>query len=756
MIRLHEIHKIYSQGKVGFHALKDVSLYFERNEHVVVYGKSGCGKTTLLNIIAGLDKPSSGEMVIEDKMTTKFSEVEWDYFRNHKIGFIFQQFNLIEHLPVLENVSIAAKIGGANRKEAAQKALDMLKRVGLEKHIYKLPSQLSGGERQRVGIARALINDPEVILSDEPTGALDKKTGKAIMDLIQSISKDKLVITVTHNLELAKAYATRMIELKDGRVVHDSNPDVKKVKISFKKEKHNKTLSFIEGIRLAIYNIKARKWRTFLVSFGLSLGIVGLLLIHALFTTIRSGFESEGQALRDNTELTIYQDHEENYAPFEYIENLKNDHPFFTDVSYRPNYRLNIEGNLTTGSMYRDQVPVNLFIGKPQNEQVLSLYDNLIADGRLPENENEFVLTIEQVRNFYSPHLQLSEEELWNRAKENVFLISTNYEYRPEWAEWELNPLEACYAVENWSENPDDLSDEFTQRFGSFDDHMDTLSPYRQTPYTSVSSDGTTKITYFCENYDELNWRLSFEEPKETAELKLVGIIADSNINNAIFYPDFLESIDYQPASHYAHDNHYSTDNAVRLIAYLDQEHINDKASIIRTLEADGFIVRETTATSFNYFAGLTTLFTYIAQFIFSAIVGIAVFTAGLMLLMVLYISVVERTKEIGLIRAMGGTRRSVRTIFVGETTLIGLLAGIISISFTMILVVLGNNVFNEQISNLINSYFDVTTPERLFTVEFRLLLYAIGGSIIIAMISGWVPSVLAGKKEPIEALRND
>lgn len=748
MIKLHEIHKIYTQGKVGFHALKDVSLYFEKNEHVIIYGKSGCGKTTLLNIIAGLDKPSSGEMVIEDKMTTKFNEVEWDYFRNHKIGFIFQQFNLIEHLPVLENVAIAAKIGGLNHTEARNKSISMLKKVGLEAHIHKLPTQLSGGERQRVGIARALINDPEIILSDEPTGALDKKTGKAIMDLIQSISKDKLIITVTHNMALAKAYATRMIELKDGRVINDSNPLSKKVKITFKKEKHKKSLSFIEAIRLSLYNIKARKWRTFLVSFGLSLGIVGLLLINALFTTIRSGLESEGQSLRDNPELSITKAYESHLTADDYIDDIDTSYPFFTDITYRPNYSLNIEKNITTDNVYRDKIQLNTYIGHPTHQQILSIYDNMIGDGRLPQHDDEFVLTINQAQQLYSPHLQLSTEELWERAKENTYLISTNYAYQPLRG---TGQLDACYTIENWSQNADDLPNDFFERFGDYASHIDTLSPYRDSPYTSNQD-----ITYFCDDYDRLEWTIDYNTIRSESALTLVGIIADNHINNAIFHRDFLKNIDYQPSAYYPSNDDQDLYSSIRLIGYLNQEHIEDKANIIRNLESQGYSVRETTATNFNYFAGLTTLFTYIAQFIFSAIVGIAVFTAGLMLLMVLYISVVERTKEIGLLRAIGGTRKSVRLIFVGETTIIGFIAGIISILFTLVLILLGNHVLNEQISSLINRYFDIVTPDQIFTIDFKLMLYAIGGSIIIAMISGYIPSVLAGRKEPIEALRND
>ncbi len=297
MIKLNEVHKVYLQGKVGFHALKDLNLYFEKGETVVVYGPSGCGKTTLLNILGGLDNPTSGDMVIDSKLTTTFIEKEWDYFRNHRIGFIFQAFNLIEHLPIIENVALSLKLAGTSDKESKKQAIELLEKVGLGNHLSKLPTELSGGERQRVAIARALINDPDIILADEPTGALDMKTGTEIMDLIKSISEEKLVIIVTHNKKIARKYSTRMIELVDGKVTKDTDPKDQKVDIIRTRERNKKKLKFREAIRLAYYNIKGKLWRTLLVALGLSVGIVGLILIDAFFNSIRMGIEQQDTVL---------------------------------------------------------------------------------------------------------------------------------------------------------------------------------------------------------------------------------------------------------------------------------------------------------------------------------------------------------------------------------------------------------------------------------------------------------------------------
>ncbi len=741
MIKLHEIHKIYTQGKTGFHALKDVSLYFEKNEAVFVYGKSGCGKTTLLNLIAGLDQPSSGEMAINGKLTSQFKESEWDYFRNHNIGFIFQQFNLIEQLPVLENVAINAKISGNSHTKSKKMALEMLKKVGLEKHAKKTPRELSGGERQRVGIARALINDPDIILADEPTGALDKKTGTEIMDLIKSISKGKLLIVVTHDLSMAKRYATRMIELRDGKVVSDSEPKDQKVKLTFKREKHRKSLSFKEGIRLAFFNMKARAWRSTLVAMGLAIGIIGLILINSLFITIRTSLTEQGELLRDNPELTILYRDDSFSSREEFVETLKTDYPYWSDISYSPNFSLSIVENETTQNPLINPLNLSRLTATPQSAQIRSLYDDFIGDGRFPENESEFALTLSQAQNLFSPDARLTRNEIWERVQGNEYKIATNFQYRPDESMMDANE---CQFVEDWDGEEASLPEGFFEDFENSSDlesHMETLSIYRDEPIEFQNR------TYFCDDYTQVLWHNDYNNPTNFETLTLVGIIDEGVFGNALFHEDFLMSIDTQ--------EHYY-EMQFKAIGYLDSEHIDEKASIIRSIEDDGFLVRETTTPQFNLLSGLSVLFTYIIQFVFSAIAAIAVITAGLMLLMILYISVLERTREIGLIRSLGGTRKDVRNIFVGETTMIGLFAALISIAVSLIIILFSNVVFPEQLFNFLSQYYRNLPEGPLFTVNIRLMAYAIVGSVVIAVISGLIPSIIAGKKQPIEALRND
>ena len=289
MLELKNINKSYKTGDFVQHALNDVSLKFRKCEFVAILGSSGSGKTTLLNILGGLDRYDSGDLIINNKSTKKFKSVEWDYYRNNCVGFIFQSYNLISHISVLENVEMALILSGYKKKDRKVKALEALDKVGLKDHAHKKPNQLSGGQMQRVAIARALVNDPEIILADEPTGALDSVTSVQIMDLIKEIAKDKLVIMVTHNPELAEDYATRVIELKDGKILSDSKPvkdkENSKDKVTIKKT----VLGYGAALKLSFNNIKTKKGRTFLTSFAASIGIIGI----ALILSLSNGFQKK-------------------------------------------------------------------------------------------------------------------------------------------------------------------------------------------------------------------------------------------------------------------------------------------------------------------------------------------------------------------------------------------------------------------------------------------------------------------------------
>ncbi len=306
VIEIKKISKIYNTEGFSQKALDNVSVNFRRHEFASILGPSGSGKTTFLNIIGGLDEYTSGDIIVNEISTKKFKDRDWDSYRNHRVGFIFQSYNLISHQTILKNVELALTLSGISKKERKEKAKKALKEVGLEQHINKRPNQLSGGQMQRVAIARALINDPEIILADEPTGALDSDTSVQIMDLLKKISKDKLVIMVTHNPELAEKYSSRIINIKDGKIVSDSDPYDGKINTkeqdSVASNKSKKTkMSFLTALSLSFNNLMTKKARTILVSVAGSIGIIGIALILAVST----GFQNYVDSIQEDT-LTSY------------------------------------------------------------------------------------------------------------------------------------------------------------------------------------------------------------------------------------------------------------------------------------------------------------------------------------------------------------------------------------------------------------------------------------------------------------------
>ena len=299
MLELKNIKKHYTVGDTVTKALDGVSVAFRKTEFVSILGTSGSGKTTLLNIIGGLDNYDSGDLIINGTSTKSFKDSDWDAYRNNSIGFIFQSYNLITHLGIIDNVELGMTLSGISKEERKQKAIDALTRVGLKDHMHKKPNQLSGGQMQRVAIARALANDPDILLCDEPTGALDSETSVQIMELIKGLSKEKLVIMVTHNPELAHEYANRIIEVSDGKVKSDSNPHIEGEKGALFEFKRTK-MSFATALRLSFNNIRTKKGRTFLTAFASSIGIISIAVVLSLST----GFQAQ---INDTQSKTLAQ-----------------------------------------------------------------------------------------------------------------------------------------------------------------------------------------------------------------------------------------------------------------------------------------------------------------------------------------------------------------------------------------------------------------------------------------------------------------
>lgn len=307
MLQLKDIVKTYETGDLKQDALKGVSISFRENEFISILGQSGSGKTTMLNIIGGLDRYTSGDLVINGVSTKKYRDGDWDYYRNNSIGFVFQSYNLIPHQSVLANVELALTLAGVSKRERRQRAIEVLKKVGLSDHIHKKPNQMSGGQMQRVAIARALINNPDILLADEPTGALDSETSLQIMELLKEIAKDKLVIMVTHNPELAEQYSTRIVKLLDGRIVSDSNPCRESEDAAEPQKRKKISMSFFTALSLSFHNLRTKKGRTLLTAFAGSIGIIGIALILSISTGIQSYVNSIQRDTLSSYPITIQQ-----------------------------------------------------------------------------------------------------------------------------------------------------------------------------------------------------------------------------------------------------------------------------------------------------------------------------------------------------------------------------------------------------------------------------------------------------------------
>ncbi len=306
MLKLSNIVKTYDMANKPVHALKGVSIAFRPSEFVAILGQSGCGKTTLLNIIGGLDRYTSGDLIIRGKSTKQYKDRDWDTYRNHSVGFVFQSYNLIPHQSILANVELALTLSGVKKAERRRRAIEALTKVGLGDQVHKKPNQLSGGQMQRVAIARALVNDPEILLADEPTGALDSETSLQVMDLLKEIAKDRLVIMVTHNPELAEQYATRIVRLLDGNIIGDSNPYDGKEAVAPSSKQGRASMSFFTAFALSMSNLLTKKGRTLLTAFAGSIGIIGIALILSISTGIDTYITNVEKETLSSYPLTLH------------------------------------------------------------------------------------------------------------------------------------------------------------------------------------------------------------------------------------------------------------------------------------------------------------------------------------------------------------------------------------------------------------------------------------------------------------------
>lgn len=763
MLELKKISKSYKTGSFVQQALKEVSIQFRNNEFVAILGASGSGKTTLLNIIGGLDQYDSGDLIINNKSTKKFKAIDWDRYRNHCVGFIFQNYNLIPHISILDNVEMGMTLSGVNSKTRKKKAKEALKKVGLLEHIHKKPNQLSGGQMQRVAIARALVNNPDIILADEPTGALDTKTSIQIMDLIKDIAKDKLVIMVTHNPDLAKDYATRIIEFKDGTKISDSNPVTEKEKDTSILKIKKTAMNFRTALKLSFNNIKTKKGRTLLTAFASSIGIIGI----ALILSLSNGFKIEVDNFEKNTlsqapviistqamtmnEETVSQIKKEDSPKYpkeekvyaledmmetflhtnilsdEYIEYVKKlDTSLLSGVSYQQATNFNIITKTKDGyKLVADGSNWTLLPTNPNKNEGGIIYDNYdILAGEINENEPGLILQVNSKNQIYQSTLEalglsgkeVSFEDILNQELKVV----GNDDYYLQYGSIFVpnQDLEKLYQ----NKNNITLKVQAIIR-GKSDKEMITNGS--GIGYTNaltelvISKNKDSKIVSYQEKSDyNILTNQPFDEKNgsmNTKEIMLGYLGKDVKPNVIYLYPKDFES--KKEITTYL-DKYNEGKEEKDVVEYTDM------AAMISTLSG-------------NIMDAITVVLV--------AFSSISLIVSSIMIAIITYISVLERIKEIGILRALGARRKDIKRVFNAETFIIGLTSGILGILIAYLLTIPANQII-ENLSGL--------AGVAKLNIYHAIILVII--NIILTMIGGAIPSRMASKKDPVEALRTE
>lgn len=737
MIKLHEVQKIYTTLGGGQHVLKDINLFFEKGQFVAVLGKSGCGKTTLLNLIAGLDTPSSGQISIDGKLMSKMKDDELDEFRNHRIGIIFQNYNLINHLNVLENVMLSLDIAGKteNKKE---KALDILKRVGLEDHTHKLVTQLSGGQKQRVAIARALVTNPDIILADEPTGALDSKTSIEVMDLIKEVCKDKLVIFVTHNKNLAKTYANRIIEMKDGRVVNDDQSIDERVKVDLNKKLVTNKLSFKSSIKYAFKSAFKFKGRTILIALGLALGITIISLIDGVFNGARS-------KITDNYLL------ENNLIVYTNSDTVSNDKikeiDGVTDVFDVVNSCEVIK--LGTKDISNVVFPRTLQI--PTQTELKNEFIEGIQYGSFPNNDNEIAISYDVFNSFVntSGDEEKMADTILNKTmtvvlKEELVVTSDEIAKFEQMADdYQNDPVnnEKCIRFEfrkvdgfynYYIKGTDELLFE--------SEHTDLIDMARQfyLEYDSHFGD-VQNNTYYLVDTSNINYD-NVSTSRTTKDVVISGIFK-SEINN-ISMSNFLKD---EPL-----DGIFKTK-----FIYIDYNKVSEKTTIIKNIEdLTGLKVYDY---QYHGVSSSTSKFVLnLLQFVFTAISSVTLVTGAIMLWILLHVNVSQRKREIGMLRSMGATKNDVKNIFVSETLVIGVLSCIISLALILIITIFANIFIPNCAYTWFVTKFPMLNGNKPVIINVGKLFIIFGVGIVVSVFAGYIPSSRACGKKPIDSLRGE
>ena len=779
MLELKNIKKSYKTGEFVQHALKGVSLTFDRNEFVCILGASGSGKTTLLNIIGGLDRYDTGDLIINNMSTKKFNDTLWDAYRNNCVGFIFQSYNLIGHLSVLENVEMSLTLSGV--KDKKEKALSALEKVGLKDHAYKKPNQLSGGQMQRVAIARAIVNDPEVILADEPTGALDTKTSKQIMELIKEISKEKLVIMVTHNPDLAKKYATRLIEVKDGEVISDSSPLDKtknKNNIEIKKTK----MSFLTALKLSFNNIRTKKGRTFLTAFASSIGIIGISIILSL----SNGFDKQVDIYQKNTlsnfpitisKSTMTMDEkqmeemmgtmmpgkddyptEKKIYPFdinsynlvhtnkitseyiEYIENINDELISGISFTRATNLNLLVKNDGVVKSVSTSELNMGVIPKEVDKEDFMEEAFDLL-EGSYPKDVTDLVLVVDSKNRVDTKILknlgiEVKDEIDFSSVIGKEIKLVFNNEYYTKYMNMFI-PNTDYSSVYNKEENltlkiVGVVRGKEDNYLGEIATSMNTLGNMTDTS-SMMSSNNIGSILYkndLVEKVISVNSESEIVKEQEKSNTNVMSgeVIDEDAKNNMLLY---LGSKD-EPFMINIYPKDFNSKDEI--IEYLDK--YNQSKS-----DEDKIVYNDLASTFISFGSKIMDAIT-IVLIAFSAV---SLVVSSIMIGIITYISVLERTKEIGVLRSLGARKKDVSRVFNAETFIVGILSGLIGVLIARGLII-PVNIILKNLTGLNN----VAILDPVHAVILIII------STTLTLIGGAIPAKMASKKDPVIALRTE
>lgn len=855
MLQCKNIMKDYVSGDEIVHALKGVSLSFREHEFVSILGQSGCGKTTFLNIIGGLDHYTSGDLIINGKSTKDYSDKDWDTYRNHQVGFVFQSYNLIMHQSVLSNVELALTLTGVNKEERRKRAIEALNKVGLSNQIHKKPTQMSGGQMQRVAIARAIVNNPDIILADEPTGALDSATSVQIMEILKEISKDKLVIMVTHNPQLADEYSSRIIRLKDGSLVSDSNPfNEQEMNVDMSVLKRP-GMSFKMACSLSLNNLMTKKARTFLTSFAGSIGIIGIALIMSLSHGMQSYIDQMGNDTMASYPIEIQanssdmstlmttmmgmkkktEEHKDskiysrpyvedvleslssskknNLSAFKsYIESSKGKEFRKTAKAIEYDYNLNLQvynENTDSGLV---QVSPNGLLDKLGMSDMMSIQSQFMDSSAM--TNDQVWLSLPESKKLRDDEYQLVEGKWPTNYNEVVLEVDENNEIT-DYALYSLGLLDQDELVKNYQKILNGETDKISKtnlKSYSVDDILNLK--FRLV----LNSDLYQKVNGLWINQSE-NESYMKDVVSKSPEIKVVGIIkpSESTVSQptmgGVYYTKAMEeyvtsktenaqivkeqktnpNINIFTQTEFASGQKMSMSNLTNeqmmqlssmsqeeLMNYMNtyNENINatydsnlTKLGVVDystptkiSLYASSFDGKEKLSdliTSYNKKQTKSNVITYndfigtmlssvtsvvnIISYVLIAFVSVSLIVSSIMIGIITYISVLERTKEIGILRSIGASKKDITRVFNAETFIIGLISGVLGILITLVL--------NVPISVVVENMTGVSHIAKLPVNGAVFLIFI---DLVLTILAGLIPSKIASKKDPVEALRSE